>query len=121
MKRIYVSHAYGGKKSNKEAITHICQALVKMGVIPISPVHSFSYLNDKVAEERSRALEFCEELVELCDELWLFSEWEKSEGCILERNVALIEMIPIRVVDGWRDGLPIIRGENQPKWLGGKS
>lgn len=115
MKCIYLAHPYGGKKQNKEAITHICQRLVKLGVMPVSPVHAFDFLHDNLPSERHMALEFCEELVTMADELWLFGEWEKSDGCLMERNVALTEFIPIRVVEGWIGDLPIF--DDAPKWL----
>ena len=115
MKRIFVSHPFSGKHQNLQAITRICKSLVKMGVMPISPCHLFSYLKDDVPKERIRALEFCENLVELADEIWLFGDWEKSDGCLIERNVALLEMIPIYEVEGWKDGKPVFKGEG-PKW-----
>ena len=119
MKCIYVAHPYRGKKQNKEAITHICQRLVKLGVMPVSPIHAFGFLHDDIPSERHRALEFCEELLTMSDELWLFGEWEKSNGCVMERNVALSEFKPIRVVTGWIAGLdgyiPIF--DHTPRWL----
>jgi len=119
MKKIYVAHPFGGKRQNMQAITHICQRLVNFGIMPISPVHSFSFLNDKVPEDREKALVFCEELVETCDAIFLFGEWRNSDGCIRERNVALIEMIPIYEVIGWdADNNPMFK-HDPPKWLKG--
>lgn len=119
MKKIYVAHPFAGKRQNMQAITHICRNLVNLGVLPISPCHAFSFMNDKVTEDRKRALEFCEEMVELADEIWMFGEWKNSEGCILERNVALMEMIPIYEVVGWKDDMPVFEGEG-PKWFNEK-
>lgn len=119
MKHIFVSHPYQGKKQNKEAITHICRNLIKLGVMPISPVHAFSFLNDNAPEERSKALELCEELVSGCDCLFSCGEWEKSEGCILEHNVALMEMIAIYELIGWKDDMPIFKDGRKPKWMKG--
>ena len=51
----------------------------------------------------------------MADELWLFGEWEKSEGCLMERNVALAEFVAIRVVRGWIGDRPIF--DDAPKWL----
>jgi len=117
MKKIYVAHPFQGKRENMQAITHICQLLVKFGIMPISPVHAFAFLNDKVSEDREKALKFCEELVETCDAIFLFGEWQKSDGCIRERNVALLEMIPIYEVIGWgADNNPIFK-HDPPKWM----
>ena len=116
MKKVFVSHPYGGKHSNMQAISHICQVLVRFGVLPISPIHAFSFLHDNIPEEREKALTFCEELVETCDAVFLTGEWQKSEGCIRERNVALIEMIPLYEVVGWNGDMPLFKGEC-PKWF----
>ena len=121
MKLVYVAHEFKGKKSNKEAISHICRRLVKFGIIPISPVHAFSFLHDNIPEERSKTLEFCENLVEACDCLFLTGDWERSEGCILERNVALAEMIPIFEIVGWRGDEPLFKGDGPRWWKGGQS
>jgi len=118
MKKIFISHPYVGKKSNIEAIKHICKTLVPFGVMPLSPVLAFSFMKDQVPEERGRALEFCEELVELADEVWFFGEWQKSEGCQLEFRTALVEMIPIYEVVGWKGDKPLFKGEG-PKWWKG--
>ena len=116
MRKIYVSHKYQGKKQNKEAISHICRNLVKMGVMPISPVHAFGFLNDNVTEERARAMEFCDSLVEVVDEIWFFGEWWKSEGCILEMIKAAKGKQTIRVVNGWNEDRPIFRMGDEPEW-----
>ena len=116
MKKVYVAHAFQGKKQNKEAITHICRALVKLGIMPISPIHVFSFLHDNIKSERLKTFEFCEELVETADELWLFGNWERSNGCLIERNVALMEFIPIYVIEGWNGDVPLFKND-APKWL----
>ena len=121
MKKAYIAHPFQGKKSNLEAIKHICKALVPFGIMPISPVLTFSFMNDNAPEERSKALGFCENLVEACDCLFLTGDWERSEGCILERNVALAEMIPIFEIVGWRDDEPLFKGEGPRWWKGGQS
>ena len=116
MKKIYVAHPFQGKRPNYQAITHICQRLVKFGVMPISPVHAFSFLNDKVPEDREKALVFCEELIDTADEIWFFGDWKNSVGCTRECTVALMEFRCIRVVTGWKDGMPIFYGD-APKWF----
>ncbi len=98
MKKIYVIHPYQNKPENFEIITEICRKLAKRGYLPISPVHSFSYLNDLVEEERLLALEFCEELLTMCDEVWVFGDWEKSEGCKRELKAATLQLKTIRII-----------------------
>lgn len=117
MKKIYVSHPFQNKKSNFQAIAHICRLLSKMGVMPISPVHSFSYLNDNISEEREKAMEYCEELVEIADAIFMCGDWRSSDGCNREHNVALIEMIPIYEVIGWKNDMPVFGLGGVPKWF----
>lgn len=116
-KRVYIAHPFKGLKQNKEAIPHICRLLSTMGVIPISPVHAFSYLNDNIPEEREKAMDYCDELIELVDAVFLTGAWETSEGCCRERDAALMLMKPIYILDGWRDGVPLWKGAS-PKWWG---
>jgi hypothetical protein len=116
MKKIYIAHPFQGKRSNLQAITHICQRLVKFGVMPISPVHSFGFLNENVSEEREKALTFCEELVSTADEVWFFGDWKHSVGCKREYDVAAQEFKQVRIVTGWKEDRPIFWAE-PPKWL----
>jgi len=116
MKKIYVAHKYQGKKSNKEAITHICQYLAKRGFMPISPVHSFSYLNDNIPEERAKAMRFCDELIEVSDCVFFFGDYETSEGCRREMDLAKQLFKPFFIVTGWFEGKPIFKSGNKPKW-----
>jgi len=114
MKKIYVAHPYGGKYSNRVAISDICRKIVKLGAMPVSPVHMFGFMDDGGPGERRRALEFCEEIIQYMDELWLCGAWEKSEGCQAELLAALGEMITIRVVVGWNGDEPVFANEQKP-------
>ncbi len=116
MKKIYVAHPFGGKRSNFQAITHICQRFMNFGVIPISPVHAFSFTNDHVPEERNRAMEFCDELIEVADCIFFFGEWETSEGCRREMDLAKQLFKPFYIVEGWKDGYPVFKNGNKPIW-----
>ena len=107
MKKIYVAHPFEGKELNKLRIDEICRKIVKLGAMPISPVHMFGFMNDANPFDRKRALEFCEEIIQYCNEFWLCGEWEKSEGCQAEALVALSELITIRVVVGWDGDEPL--------------
>lgn len=69
MKKIFVSHPYEGKRSNTIAISDICRKLVSLGVIPISPVHMFGFLDDGLLDERKLAMEFCKKIIPDIDEL----------------------------------------------------
>jgi hypothetical protein len=114
VKKIYVAHPFGGKPENMQAIAEVCRKIVKLGAMPVSPVHMFSFMDDGVPEERKRALEFCTETIPDMDEFWLCGEWEKSEGCQSDLFVALSELIPIRIVIGWDGDVPIFAEEKEP-------
>ena len=88
MKRVYIAHPFQGKEENKVKIVEMCKAVANMGYLPVSPVHAFSFLDDNKPAERKLALKLCQELVKVCDQLWVFGEWENSEGCKMEVQTA---------------------------------
>lgn len=97
MKRVYIIHPFQGKEENRKKIDQICRAVANMGFMPVSPVHAFGFLNDSVLEERHRALSFCDELIKVCDQAWLFGDWENSEGC--RREIRTAKKVGIPIVD----------------------
>lgn len=109
MRKIYVVHPFGGKEENFKAITEICQKLVNIGVMPISPIHSFSFMNDHVPEERQRALEFCKELIKTADEVWTFGNWKRSEGCRMELKEATLVLKCVKRVTSWKNDFPVFK------------
>ena len=118
MRTIFVSHPYAGKPENAQAINEICRKLVKLGVMPISPVNMFSFLDDSKPWDRELALKFCEELLTgYSCEIWFFGDWEKSEGCYKEYLTALLELVTIRVVIGWDGCYPFFKEGMEPEWL----
>lgn len=90
MKKVYIAHPLRGaeREKNVEEVTRICQKITELfpDVLPISPIHSFSFLDDCGAEGEKKALELCLEMVKTCDELWLFGDWRNSEGCVAENR-----------------------------------
>lgn len=87
MRKVYIAHPLRGanREKNVEEVTKICKKVVELfpDVIPVSPIHMFSYLDNE-----SKVLRFCLETVKECEALWLFGDWEKSTGCGYEHNVA---------------------------------
>ena len=116
MKKIYIAHPFQGKRSNKQAITAICKTLAGMNIMPVSPVHAFDFLCDDDPPERELAIKFCHELLWKCDEMWLFADWEKSAGCQSEIATAMSAAIPVRVVKGWFEDIPLFSGR-VPEWV----
>lgn len=81
MLKVYIAHPYNGKQENMDSVTTIARGL--KNILPISPIHAFSFLEEP--QDRTKALEYCRELLSMCDELWLCPGWERSEGCRMEK------------------------------------
>jgi nucleoside 2-deoxyribosyltransferase len=95
MKSIYIAHPYQGKGENKLKVTDICRKIAESGYLPISPIHAMGFYDEAVnPEEREQALKLCRELVLKCDVVLLCGDWENSEGCMMEFEVALKNNIP---------------------------
>ncbi len=85
MKRAFISHPFRDNPvANRRKIADICRKIAETqpDVMPVSPVHAFSYLDDAI--HRQLAIGYCLELLELCDEVWMYGDWQKSEGCVKE-------------------------------------
>ena len=103
MKKVYIAHPLRGenREKNVQEATRICQKITELfpDVLPVSPIHSFSFLDDCGAEGEKKALELCLAMVKECDEVWFFGRWKSSEGCQAEWQVAtnLIDFSPEEV------------------------
>lgn len=84
MRRIYICHPYANDPDgNKAKVDKICKDVLKQGVLPISPIHAFGYMQDD--SHRQEVLQACLRLLEMCDEVWVYGD---SEGCQIEQYVA---------------------------------
>lgn len=120
MKRVFISHPFhNNPKRNRECITAIFLALIKRDIMPISPIHMFSPLNDNVPEERELGLKFCEEMIPLCDAVFMCDIWKDSEGCRREYERSKECGIPVYEILSWRGDKPIFY-EEMPEWWGKK-
>jgi|GEM_PF-1243385 len=98
MKRAYIAHPLRGldqkngtnNDKNRQKVTEICREIANFeneyAVIPVSPLHAFSYLDDF---DQDKVLEFCFELLDSCSELWVFGSWWQSMGVMKEISHAL--------------------------------
>ncbi len=91
MKKIYVAHPLRGDTRNIgeiarniNRITHICTSISKNhpDILILSPIHAFSFISSLGPQDW--VLSQCRTLLELADELWVFGDWQKSEGCRME-------------------------------------
>ena len=92
-KYAFISHPYtDNPEENKKSVDRICKYLAGQGIIPISPLHLFSfYENDNNREE---IMNICYELIKISDVVVVFGD---SEGCRMERKFAYEIDKPIEV------------------------
>ena len=86
MKKIYLSHPFGGKFINQYRVGRCMQRLVELhpNYLFISPIHLFGVLYYSVSYEKG--LEYCLELLKECDELWILHDDGKSKHHYLEAD-----------------------------------
>lgn len=93
MGNVYISHPLRGAepytrercRENIDRVTQICLAVTRdfITATPISPVHAFSFLDPLECDE-GLIMTYCNSLLLSCDELWVFGDWETSNGCLSE-------------------------------------
>ena len=93
--RVYIAHPYNGITSrekerldNLEETTMICRKLHEISplLMPVSPLHAFSFMD---GIDRDQVLDYCYHLIDVCSMVWVFGDWETSEGTIKEIFYAL--------------------------------
>ena len=93
MKRVYIVHPLRGGTRDAEIIhENYLKADVLMLVLSkeheneeilfLSPIHAFSFASPLGPQDW--VLSQCCALLELADELWVFGDWQGSEGCRME-------------------------------------
>ncbi|MBC9783523.1 hypothetical protein H1S01_03225 [Heliobacterium chlorum] len=113
-RRVGISHPLKGDiPGNMAKIDAICRWVYEQhpDVVPVSFVHMFSFLDDTQPEQRKRALLWCIDILLGLDELWVFGDWEKSEGCCVEVEAAKRVNMPIIVWDPKFDELKVSESE----------
>ena len=95
MKKVYIAHPLRNDVwGNRIKSSEICKQLSLSGeVIPFSPLHAFGYL-DPTGDQTS-AMQHCFALLAAVDELWVYGQYQTSEGCMLEIEYAGRMGIPI--------------------------
>ena len=95
MKRIFISHPYkDDPKGNKKLVDTICRELEERDdILPISPLHLFSFMEND--DKREEILQVCFRLIDICDEVWVYGD---SEGCRREVKYAKSVCKPVKMV-----------------------
>jgi hypothetical protein len=81
-KLVYVAHPLRGDvPGNMERIEEIMRELSEehLDCNFFSPLHGFSFHTP--AEDQALVMERCLDMLDRCDELWVFGDWSDSEGC----------------------------------------
>ena len=71
----------------------ICKKLKREGYLPISPLHSFSYIEKEDEVIREEILQVCYGLIDMCDEAWFYKYGDCSMGQLNEMGYCQIEGI----------------------------
>ena len=95
MRKVYVSSQLRGNvKSNISKAQWYARFVAERGHLPITPhIYFTQFLRDHIPEEREMAMEMNRELLEWCDELWVFGE-VISEG--MKQEIEWAKDKPIR-------------------------
>ena len=97
---IYISHPYKGKRANKKDVERIISKLIVE--YPehcfVSPIHTFGNWYKKVSYEVG--MKWCIELLRVCDKMWVFGEYSKSKGCVMEINYCMDNEIDYWIKQG---------------------
>lgn len=78
-KLIYICSPYGGKDTNYEAAKAYGRYVLSQGCMPVIPhtmLHGIA--DDKNPEHRTIALKLGKRLLDCCDEVWVFGEYETA-------------------------------------------
>lgn len=83
-KYAFISHPFANNpEGNRKKVDKICKYWVKKGVIPISPLHLFSFYDND--SDREKILNICYKLIDIADVVFIYGD---SEGCRLEKEYA---------------------------------
>lgn len=104
-KLVYICAPYRGDiRGNFERARRYSKAAIDVGHLPIAPHLLLDGMyDDNAPEEREKVLELGLELLNRCDEVWVFGK-HISEGMKGEIEAAKNKRMPIRLMTGEKDG-----------------
>lgn len=91
MRRVYIAHPLRGERldiaeveRNISRVTELCRhaAEAHPDVLILSPIHAFDFISPLGPQDW--VMRQCLALLDVADELWVFGDWERSEGCRME-------------------------------------
>lgn len=97
-KIVYISHPSSGLEINNKKIEEIIKILIKEypDILFISPVHCFGFLYHEISWQDG--IDQCIALLNLCDEMWVFGDWEYSRGCTYEVQYCKFNHKPFKII-----------------------
>lgn len=97
-KRVYVAHPFGNNVDNEFAIKHIIRELQKVhpNATFYNGITTFGFLYNDV--DYHRGMEMCLDLLDYCDALYVFGNYESSKGCRMEIEHFLKQDKPIHII-----------------------
>lgn len=99
-KVVYISHKFGGDKSNIKEIESTVKRFIKVypTYLFVSPVHTFGYLYDDVNYQTG--LDYTLWLLGKCDEVWVTgNEWSSSKGVLAEIDYCKKNGVPYKIIE----------------------
>ena len=100
MKTVFICSPFkGNEKENAEKAKYYARIIAGTGAVPIAPHLYFpTFLDEKKPSERMHGIDMGLELMDCCDELWLFG-FNISSGMQFELDYARDTKIPVRLYD----------------------
>ncbi|MBO5388618.1 MAG: DUF4406 domain-containing protein [Lachnospiraceae bacterium] len=100
-KLVYISHPSSGLEENTKDIEKIIRTLYKDDELFdnfcfVSPVHCYGFMYHET--EYYKGLSFCTDLLEHCDMMLVFGDWENSTGCTEEVRLCKELNIPYLIL-----------------------
>lgn len=98
-KKVYISHAFGGKRKNIRDVEKILKKMIKEypNYLFISPIHTFSF--EYHTDDYYYGLSKCLSLLDFCDEIWVTGKnYKTSLGVLEEISYAEKKKIPIKIL-----------------------
>lgn len=95
---IYVSHPFQNKPENVKDIEYYITMLepIYKDYVFVSPVHCFGFMYEKMSYEDG--LNWCLQLLSVCDEMWVCGDYENSTGCCAEIEFCKDHYIPYKII-----------------------
>lgn len=102
MKKIYISHEFGGIYDNaKEIVDYIKQLIsINRNAVYISPVLLYGCVYDTLPYQVS--MDYCTEILKDCDMMITFGDKSNSTGCMLEKEFCRLNNIKVIDFEDYR-------------------